>query len=104
LEKSIESIDRESAAGKDKCSAERFLGRRLCRSNRECADFGNLGFFEVHDIWNIASMAKRQSLHPRQRRLKWGVSKYQFVSKRRSTAFYEQVLYDVGGYFINSFK
>lgn len=50
VEKSLESIDREKAAGKGKCSTERFLGRRLSRSNRECADFGNLGFFYAHPV------------------------------------------------------
>ena len=72
LQKSLESIDCEKAAGKCGCSAQRSLGRRLSRSNRECADFGNPGFFEVPGICNIASTAKMQSLHLRQRRPEMG--------------------------------
>ena len=58
LEKSLASFDREKVAAKVKCSAQRFLGRRLSRSNRECADFGKPGFPKALAIWNIASTAK----------------------------------------------
>ena len=52
------SFDSKKAAGKDKCSAESFLGRGLSRLNRECAGIGSPGVFEVPAIWNILSTAK----------------------------------------------
>ena len=58
LEKGLGSFDSKKAAGKDKCSAESFLGRGLSRLNRECAGIGSPGVFEVPAIWNILSTAK----------------------------------------------
>ncbi len=112
VEKSLESIDREKAGGKGECAAQRSLGWRLSRSNRECAGFLAILGFSRYLLSGISLLRLKrqrqrrgQSLHLRQRGLEkagyLSTTLPQNVALRPSMSGFCMML---GGYFMDSFK